>query len=306
MSMACPGANLRDYGPVGPLFATRRGRILARTVLYGGALFVGLPVAASQVLVGTIRQPSHDPWPPWQEIALSSEGLRLRGWLAEAAPGRPAVVMTHGVGDSLESQVGPGSLFHRRGHSVLLVDLRGHGRSEGRLTTLGGREREDVRAGMRALRQRGLGGDGLILAGASMGAVAAIRAAAEEQDVRAVIAEAPYDCYRSTVAHHARLLYGVPEWLPLMQAAIVVAEWRAGFDADDVNAVAAARRFRAPLLLVVDGDDPRMPEAVVRRVYDAHPGPKRLWVAAGAPHAAAPNVPGYWDTVQRFLDENGL
>jgi hypothetical protein len=136
--------------------------------------------------------------------------------------------------------------------------------------------------------------------------VAAIRAAAEEPSVRAVIAEAPYDSYRSTVARHARLFYGLPEWFPLMRAAIIVAEWRAGFDADEVDTVAAARCFRAPLLLVVDGDDPRMPEAVVRRVYDAHPGPKRLWVAPGAPHAGAPNASGYWETVLRFLDENGL
>lgn len=297
---------MRDYGPVGPLFATPRARILARIVLYGGALVVGLPLATSQVLLRTIRHPTSDPWPPWQEIAVASEGLRLRGWLAKGAPERPAVVMAHGLGDSLESQVDAGAVFHSRGHPVLLLDLRGHGRSEGHLTTLGGREREDVRAGLRALRERGLGAHGFILAGASMGAVAVIRAAAEEPEVRAVIAEAPYDSYRSTVAHHARLFYHLPEWFPLLRAGIAVAEWRGGFDADDVDAVEAARHFRAPLLLMVDGDDPRMPEAVVRRVYDAHRGPKRLWVAPGAPHAGAPSASGYWETVLRFLDENGL
>jgi len=76
--------------------------------------------------------------------------------------------------------------------------------------------------------------------------------------------------------------------------------------ADDVDAVVASRRSRAPLLLLVDGDDPRMPETVVRRVYDAHSGPKRLWVAAGASHAGASYVPGYWETVLGFLEENGL
>jgi NADH:ubiquinone oxidoreductase subunit B-like Fe-S oxidoreductase len=139
-----------------------------------------------------------------------------------------------------------------------------------------------------------------------MGAVAVIRAAAVEDDIRAVVAEAPYDTYRSTMAHHARLYYGLPEWFPLLPAAIRVAEWRAGFDADDVDAVAAARRMRAALLLIVDGADPRMPETIVRRVYDAHPGPKRLWVAEGAPHSGARVVSGYRKTVLQFLEDLGL
>jgi hypothetical protein len=90
--------------------------------------------------------------------------------------------------------------------------------------------------------------------------------------VRAVVAEAPYDDYRGTMARHARLYYGLPPWFPLIPAAIAVAEFRAGFDADEVSAVEAARRVRGALFLIVDEDDERMPEAVVRRVFDAHHG----------------------------------
>jgi pimeloyl-ACP methyl ester carboxylesterase len=299
-------AELGDYGPVRSLFSTRRRRLVARVALYGGALFVGLPLAASQVLVGTIRSPTHAPQPPWGETALASGDLKLRAWIADGEPERAAAVVVHGLGDSLDSYVEVGDFLNRRGHSVLLIDLRGHGGSEGRLTTLGGREREDVRAALRRLRGRDQAKEGFVLLGVSMGAVAVIRAAAVEKDVRAVIAEAPYDSYRSTVAHHARLFYHVPEWFPLLPAAIRVAEWRAGFDADDVDAVAAARMMRAPLLLIVDGADPRMPETIVRRVYDAHPGPKRLWVAEGAPHSGARVASGYRETVLAFLEEHGV
>jgi pimeloyl-ACP methyl ester carboxylesterase len=291
---------------VRPLFATRRSRFLARVVLYGTALLVGLPFAASQVLVGTVRQPTHASFSPWAEIAVSSEGLRLRAWLARGDGSRAAAVLVHGLGDSLESYAEAGAVLHHRGHSVLLLDLRAHGGSEGRLTTLGGREREDVRAALGALRERGLGGRGFVLIGVSMGAVAVLRAAAVEPDVRAVVAEAPYDDYRRSILHHARLYYGLPSWLPLVPAAIAVAEWRAGFRADAVSAVDAARHVRGALLLIVDEDDPRMPEAVVRRVYDAHPGPKRIWVAPGAPHSGAGNAPGYWEAVLGFLQDAGL
>jgi pimeloyl-ACP methyl ester carboxylesterase len=142
--------------------------------------------------------------------------------------------------------------------------------------------------------------------GFSMGAVAVLRAAVDQPDVKAVVVEAPYDTYRNNIAHHAWLFYKLPRWVPVIPIAIAFAGWRAGFDPDDVDAVAAARRLRAPLLAIVDGGDPRMPEAVVRRIVDAHPGPKRLWVAPGAGHAGASLTASYWPVVLGFLEESGL
>jgi len=286
-------------------FATPRGRTLARIVLYGATLVIGLPLATSQMLVGTISSSTLEPWAPWEEIAIPSGDLQLRAWLAGGEEGRATAVVVHGLGDSLDSYVEVGDVLNRRGHTVLLLDLRAHGGSEGRHTTLGGHERKDVGAALSALRERGLGADGFVLFGISMGAVAVIRAA-DDEDVRAVVAEAPFDSYRGTIVHHARLYYGLPEWFPLIPAAIRVAEWRADFDADEVDTVAAAREMKAPLLLILDGEDPRMPEAVVRRVLDAHPGPKRFWVAEGAPHSGARNASGYWETILAFLEEAGV
>jgi pimeloyl-ACP methyl ester carboxylesterase len=120
------------------------------------------------------------------------------------------------------------------------------------------------------------------------------------------VVEAPYDTYRHNVAHHAWLLYKIPRWVPIIPIAIAIAGWRADFDPDDVDAVAAARRLRAPLLAIVDGADDRMPEPVVRRILDAHPGPKRLWVAPDAGHVGASLNAGYWPTVLGFLEENGV
>jgi uncharacterized protein len=269
------------------------------------AALAGLPVVLSQQLVGTLRKPSLPAPPPWQEIALDAGGLRLRAWLAEGKGGRPAAVLVHGHNDHLESQRGSGERLHGMGFTVLLPDLRAHGGSQGRHCTLGGLERDDVRAALAELRRRGHGRHGFVLLGASMGAVTVLRAAAVEPDVTAVVAEAPYDDYRSTVAHHAGLYYGLPPWFPLVPAAIAVAEWRAGFDASDVSAVDAARHMRARLLLILDEDDARMPETVIRRVLDAHPGPKHLWVAPRARHGRAPSAPGYWETVLGFVDSGG-
>jgi alpha-beta hydrolase superfamily lysophospholipase len=179
--------------------------VLLRIALYGGTVFIGVPLAFSYVMTKTYRSssPAHAPH-EYQELWLNSEGLRLRAWLAAKNGERPAVVVVHGLGDSLESYLEHARPFRERGHSVLLVDLRGHGGSEGSYTTLGGRERADVRAAMEELRRRGLVGHGIVLMGHSMGAVAVLLAAAEATDVRGVIVEAPYDTYRNSVVHHAK------------------------------------------------------------------------------------------------------
>jgi pimeloyl-ACP methyl ester carboxylesterase len=281
--------------------------VLLRAALYGGLVLVGIPLAFSTVMTRTYRA-THLARPPagYEGVGIASEGLRLRAWLSKGDPDRPAVVIVHGLGDSLESYLEHARLFRARRNTVLLLDLRGHGGSEGSQSTLGAREKADVAAAMAELRRRDLARDGIVLMGHSMGAVAVLLAAADVKDVRGVIAEAPYDTYRNTIAHHARLIYGLPSWVPIIPLAIAVTEWRAGFRADDVDAVAAARRIHAPLFAIVDGNDPRMTEAIVRRVYDAHPGPKRLWVAPGADHVGAILLPEYAARVRGFLDDNGL
>jgi pimeloyl-ACP methyl ester carboxylesterase len=281
-------------------------RIGLRVVLYGAFVFAGLPFVFSQVMLRLPRQPTGPVHPPFEEAFVLADGLRLRTWTVRGSPERAAVLVVHGLGDSLESYTEHAGALNRRGHTVLLLDLRAHGGSEGRDTTLGALERADVRAAARHLRARGLAPAGLVYMGFSLGSAAVMGAALGEPDTRAVVLEAPFDTARDTLAHHGWLLYRIPAWLPIARTSLAIAGWRAGFRPDDVDLVAAAAGLRAPLFTIVDGDDPRMPEAVVRRVYDAHPGPKRIWVAPGVDHVGAILHPDYWTQVTSFLAANGL
>ena len=57
---------------------------------------------------------------------------------------------------------------------------------------------------------------------------------------------------------------------------------------------------------MVDGADDRMPEAVVRRIVDAHHGPHRLWVVPDAPHVGAVLHPEYYGRLIAFFEEAGV
>ncbi|MDQ2726934.1 MAG: lysophospholipase [Actinomycetota bacterium] len=101
--------------------------------------------------------------------------LRIRRWTAEQP--RAVVVLVHGFAASTTD----GAVEHQAEalvaahYDVLSYDSRGHGRSNGRCT-LGDLERHDVAAAVREARRDGLA---VILVGASMGAIAALRYAAD-------------------------------------------------------------------------------------------------------------------------------
>lgn len=290
-----------------PAGSSRWRRVLLRVALYGGALFVVLPLVFAHIMTRTpARVAESPPAQGYEEVRLTSGELALRAWVVQGQPDKAAFVIVHGLGDHLESYQGHARPLIERGHTVLLLDLRGHGGSQGDYTTLGGLESLDVLAAMDYLRAEDLAESGIALMGHSMGAVAVILAAADQPNVRAVIAEAPFDSYRSTVAHHAKLMYHLPSWFPIIPLAIAAAEWRAGFDADAIDCVAAAQRIEAPFLAIADGLDRRMPEEVVSRIVDAHDGSHRLWVAGGVDHVGAFYHPDWEATILGFLDDSGL
>ena len=142
--------------------SSRRARIALRIAFYSAVVFIAIPLAFSQVMIKTVRQPVHPAPPGFEEGRVVSEGLRLRTWTLRGQPDQAAFVVGHGVGDSLESFADLARHLNARGHTVLLLDFRGHGGSDDAYTTLGGREREDVRAAAQSLRDRGLAKSGLV------------------------------------------------------------------------------------------------------------------------------------------------
>jgi hypothetical protein len=274
------------------------------------ALFV-IPVAAftaiafflSRVICQRYPQLASRAPEDFEELHVLSDGLKLRAWLLRGEVDRPAVVIAPGLRSNLLNQADVARAWRALGHSVLLLEQRGHGQSAG-FPTLGAREALDVRAAMQSLRALRLADQGFILTGYSMGAAAVVRGALSEPDVRAVIAEAPYHSLRDAVRRTARLMYGIPEWLsPLLSVALAFAQRRGKFSADEVDLVVAASELRAPLFVIADGDDPWMPESTVRQVWAAHAGPSRFWLVEGCQHAEAVDAKDYWPRVRAFLIE---
>jgi pimeloyl-ACP methyl ester carboxylesterase len=110
--------------------------------------------------------------------------LTGRSWLRVDTP-RAAVVLVHGFSSSTDDPnvCALAEALHDDGDDVLCYDARGHGSSEGH-STLGDLEQHDVAAAVDAARDRS---DQVVLVGASMGAIAALRYAATADGIAGVV-----------------------------------------------------------------------------------------------------------------------
>lgn len=218
-----------------------------------------------------------------EDVELRTEdGLRLSAWwMPNGKPQHPPVVILHGLGASKAHMIDYILFAQEQGNPTLAIDFRGHGDSDPSLTSIGFYESRDAAAAMRFVRERGAGDP--VLWGTSMGAVSAILAAARDGSAAGVIADAPFDTYRNTVLHHAKLMYGLSEY-PFVALAFPMIEGRARFRIADVDCLQAAGRIRSPMLVLAGEEDLRMPIPVVRSVYDQAAGPKEFWVIPGEGH----------------------
>lgn len=117
-------------------------------------------------------------------------GAMLRGiWLQGSAGGRRgAALVLHGWGGSALDMLPLAALLQDCDLDVLLLDARGHGRSDDVAFTSMPRFAEDARAGLAWLRgQRDVDPRRLVLVGHSVGAGACLLAARFEPDVVAVV-----------------------------------------------------------------------------------------------------------------------
>ena len=152
-----------------------------------------------------------------------------------------------------------------RGITVLVTRLRGHGESE----------RHDVLGAVDYLLAQGHAPGHIGVIGASVGACAALMAAAEEPAIAAVVADSPRRDLRGEARHPAEVLMPVARWLGRLLSGVDLGRrpWLGDL---------ASLRNRA--VMVVHGrGDRQVPATVAQAVAEACAA--RLWLTASASHA---------------------
>jgi ABC-2 type transport system ATP-binding protein len=180
---------------------------------------------------------------------LTDDGLRLAAWLRRGS-GEAGVVLLHGYPADKADMLPMAAALAPR-FTTLLLDQRYFGASEGRVTTLGHRERRDLSRAIDLLEARGVRRIGVF--GFSYGGAVALLGAADDARIQAVAAYAPF----ADLAALAHDLYG---WLWLLRHPFVQLTrlWSRVFLGADITRPApvdAAARLTVPVWLVASRGD---------------------------------------------------
>jgi alpha-beta hydrolase superfamily lysophospholipase len=249
------------------------------------------------------------------------DGILLHGWIVR--PDRPNgnwVLLFHGVADNRVGVIGQSEFLLRSGYSVVMMDARAHGASEGQLATYGWLERNDTRVIIDALlaqiRRRRTDiqvqpgytppkslGDSpqqfphpppiphIFALGESMGAGVALQSAAVEPRIEGVVAEASFATLREASYDYAGLrrspLLGKTLFAPFSWTLLYRGEKLTGLPVAEVSPEKAVATRPFPVLLICDEKDEALPCRHTQRIYAAARGPKQFWEVPGAFHTAA-------------------
>ena len=241
--------------------------------------------------------------------ARTSDGILLRGWIVRPEhPNGDWVLLYHGVADNRVGVVGQSEFLLRAGYSVVMMDARSHGASEGQVATYGWLERNDSRAIVDALLLSEDHADDqkktvdspdprpgrplhIFALGESMGAGVALQSAAVEPRIEAVVAEASFANLREATYDYAGLrrspLLGKTLLVPFSWMLLYRGEKLTGLPVAEVSPEKAVAARPFPVLLICDEKDEALPCRHTQRIYAAACGPKQFWRVPGAFHTAA-------------------
>ena len=237
----------------------------------------------------------------------TADGVTISGWHMPSRERGVTIVYSHGLFRSrrelLERAVG----LWKRGYGALLYDARNHGESGSAMVTLGYNERLDAEAAVRFLKSEAATQDRIVLFGISMGAGAALLAAAETPEVVAVVSDSSFLSLRDTTDHHVSLLFRLPPF-PIANEIRFYVEQRADFDGEKLDALNAVKSMGdRPIFFIAGAKDPRMPASIAETLFRASVNPKSDILIADGPqshihgHAYQTDPARYIDSVDRFL-----
>lgn len=245
---------------------------------------------------------------PFEAVTIRSfDGLTLHGKYYEYKKGAPIELMMHGYRGSADRDLCGGiQRSFALGHSVLLIDQRGCGKSEGNVITFGIHESRDCLKWVDFLIEK-FGQDvKIILTGISMGASTVLITAGKPlpPQVIGVLADCGYSSAKDIIQKvirdmklPARLLY------PFVRLG---AKLFGKVDLEETSPMKAIQNITVPTIFFHGEGDKFVPCEMSQKLFDACTAPKRLVTVPDAGHGACYLKDGkrYVKELSEFFNEN--
>ena len=215
----------------------------------------------------------------------SGEGVRIHAYWLPVEGAEKAILYLHGNGGNASLALPTASEILRFGASVLVLDYRGYGLSEGAPSEEG--VYQDARAGLAYLMEvQGFPEDRIIVMGQSLGGAIAVDLA-QDRELAGLVLESTFD----SLANAFRLR------LPFVKSLL-----SGRFESDR-----KILRVKSPVLFIHGDLDETVPRASGERLFALAPEPRDFLVVPGAGHNDVSLVGGrvYFDRLGDFIGSVG-
>ncbi len=266
-------------------------------VLYGSAcLFLVIQqrqmvFVPSRTLVATPADIGLTHEEVWLTVA-ESNGDRIHGWWLPASKPVGVMLYFHGNGQNISANLSYAQQFHQLGFSVLMIDYRGYGLSDGAFPSEAQTSEDAHTAWIYLVQERGVAPQDIVLYGHSLGGAIALDLAIREPEAAGLIMESAFTSIKEMAVLTPQYRIFPIDWLLTQR-----------FDS-----ISKVRSLQMPILLIHGTDDRIVPADMSDRLHAAAPHPKTLLLVPGAGHNDVAEIGGdpYRQTIKQFMQQVGL
>lgn len=245
----------------------------------------------------------------YEEMSVTSaDNYKLIGHLYNSPNNEDEkyVILVHGYKSDMTAMYSYAKHYYDEGYSVLLIDLRAHGESEGKYIGMGWLDKDDLNQWINALAYKYPDAQ-IVLHGVSMGAATVLMTSGDDMssNVKAIIEDCGYtSAYDIFSLELEKRFENIPAF-PTMDIASVVCKLDAGYTFKEASALEQVKKSTTPTLFIHGTGDDFVPVDMANELYDAAGCEKELYIVEGAGHAHSKDIDPdkYFDTVFTFIDK---
>ncbi len=241
---------------------------------------------------------------PSKEVRIKSkDGLNLHGTYFPVNDEKKVVICFHGyTSEGMKDYIALSGYYLKKGFSMLLVDERAHGQSEGDYIGFGCLDRWDALEWIKFIIKQCGNDVSILLHGTSMGGATVLMTGGLDipPQVKGIVSDCAFTSAKYVFTHVLKSMYHLPAF-PVIPVTDFVNKRKAGYGMDECNSAREVRKAKVPILFIHGDADFFVPCSMCEEIYENCASPKKKLIVKGASHAES----YYKDTqaYEKYLDE---
>ncbi len=238
---------------------------------------------------------------------MSADNLKLHAYYYPVGDRKKTIICFHGYTSSGRNDFNSiAKFFIEMGYSLLCVDERAHGKSEGKYIGFGCLDRFDALEWINYVKKQ-TGDDAVIfLYGISMGGATVLMTSGQNLDpaVKGIISDCAFTSAWDVFSWVLKSMYHMPEF-PVMYISDMMCRQRAGYGLKECNSAEEVKKAKVPILFIHGDADTFVPCRMCGEIYANCASPKEKIIIKGAGHAESyyRDTELYESAVRGFIDK---